>query len=111
MEPPNKKIWPIYKTTSRPMSFEKVYLCHITTLGSDFDGPFLRNVIQRGSHPSLRGCPPSQYVPISFFSLLTDDQLINLPGIFWETNVRSPCFVRGTTIRFQRSTTPLKWKD
>jgi hypothetical protein len=47
----------------------------------------------------------------TFFSLLTDDQLIKLSGTFCEINVRSPCSVRGTTIRFQRSTTPLKWED
>ena len=34
MELPNKKIWAIYyKTISRPMSFEKIYVCRITTLG------------------------------------------------------------------------------
>jgi hypothetical protein len=46
MELPNKKIWAIYyKTISRPMSFEKIYVRHITALGSDFDGPFLRNTL------------------------------------------------------------------
>src|SRR6266852_164353 len=25
----------------------RLYLCHITTLGSDFDGPFLRNTLNR----------------------------------------------------------------
>ena len=49
-------------------------------------------------------------VPISFF-LLTNDQLIRLSGIFWEIDVRSPCSLRGTTIRFKGSTTPLKWED
>ena len=43
--------------------------------------------------------------------LLMDDQLMKLSGIFFEINVRSPCSVRGTTIRFQRITTPLKWED
>ena len=50
-------------------------------------------------------------VPISFFSSLTDEQLIKLSGIFCETNVRSSCPVRGTTIRFQRPTTSFKWED
>ena len=49
-------------------------------------------------------------VPTFSFSL-TDDQLIKLSGIFWEINVRSSFSVRGTTIRFQRSTAPLKWED
>ena len=44
MELPNKKIWAIYyKTISRPMSFEKIYVRHIIKLGSDFDGPLFRN--------------------------------------------------------------------
>jgi hypothetical protein len=45
MELPNKKIWAIYyKTIPRPMSFEKIYVRHIT-LGSDIDGPFPRNTL------------------------------------------------------------------
>jgi hypothetical protein len=36
MELPNKKIWAIYyKTIPRPMSFEKIYVRHITAFGSD----------------------------------------------------------------------------
>ena len=136
MELPNKKIWAIYyKTISRPMSFEKIYVRHITTIGSDFDGPFLRNTLSGRSIRMLlnlrrtsSSCFPTQcnltrIIPLSgrqpansrclplFFSLLTGDELIKLPGIFCETDVRSPCFVRGTTIRFQRSTTPLKRED
>jgi hypothetical protein len=46
MELPNKKIWAIYyKTIPRPMSFEKIYVRHITTFIGDFYGPFLRNTL------------------------------------------------------------------
>jgi hypothetical protein len=40
MELPNKKIWAIYyKTIPRPMSFEKIYVRHITTLVDNLYGP------------------------------------------------------------------------
>ncbi len=100
-----------------PLSFRaymlRVETCTIKRLhgATQQEDPFLRNTLNGRSIRMLLNlcrtsrsyfptkCNSTSKVPISFFSLLTDDQLINLPGIFCEINIRSPCSVRGQSLQ------------